>query len=209
VHNGGLGIASGFEVLVGAGGVLAGPLVQLLALVAAGAVDVQTQSAVLVLELPRAVGLLLRQPLAGRVAVDRLLHDVGHTLRGRAAGHRDILAGVLDLQLAVSTGGGYELELLVGPAVAGPLIDDGPGGGAGAVVVEAQAVVGDDEGPVAGRISARAAGATRVTACDYGGAGDVDGVDLQVGAAGLDDFEGVCAVGQPADVVERLLGLSG
>src|SRR5581483_8011189 len=119
---------SGLEVLVGAGGVLAGPLVQLLALVAAGAVDVQAQSAVLVLELPGAVGLLLRQPQAGGGAADRLLHDVGYALGGRAAGHRDVLTGVLYLQLAVAAGGGHELELLVAPAVARPLVDDRAGG---------------------------------------------------------------------------------
>src|ERR1700722_17903174 len=46
------------EVLVGAGGVLAWPLVELLAGVADGVVDVQAQAAVGVLELPGAVGLL-------------------------------------------------------------------------------------------------------------------------------------------------------
>jgi threonine dehydrogenase-like Zn-dependent dehydrogenase len=49
----------GGEVLVGAWGVLAWPLVELLAGVAAGAVYVQAQAAVGVLELPGAVGLLL------------------------------------------------------------------------------------------------------------------------------------------------------
>src|ERR1035441_8199552 len=74
------------EVLVGAGGVLAWPLVELLAGAAAGAVYVQAQAAILVLELPGAVGLLLWFPHAAGRAADGLLDDVGGALRGGVAG---------------------------------------------------------------------------------------------------------------------------
>src|SRR5689334_24770808 len=50
--------SAGREVLVGAGGVLARPLVQLLAQGGARVVDVQAQAAARVMELPGPVGLL-------------------------------------------------------------------------------------------------------------------------------------------------------
>src|SRR5579884_2589657 len=153
------GTSAEVEVLVGAGGVLAGPLVQLLALVAAGAVDVQAQSAVLVLELPGAVGLLLRQPQAGRGAADRLLHDVRAALGRGAVGHRDVLAGVLGLDLAVPAGGGHELELLVALPVAGPLIDRRTGTAGVAVHIQTQAVAGYHEAVITARESAAGAAA--------------------------------------------------
>src|ERR1017187_8396904 len=113
----------GGEVLVGAGGVLAWPLVELLAGVAAGAVHVQAQAAVLVLELPGAVGLLRRFPHAAGRAADGLLDDVRGALRGGVPGRGHVVAGVLRLQLPVAAGDRHELELLVGLAVAGPLVD--------------------------------------------------------------------------------------
>src|ERR1019366_4706600 len=97
------------EVLVGAGGVLAGPLVELLAGAAAGAVHVQAQSAARVLELPRPVGLLDRQPVAVRGVVGDLLDDVRGASGVGAAGYRDVVAGVLGPQLAVAARGGHQL----------------------------------------------------------------------------------------------------
>src|SRR5438034_5609751 len=111
------------EVLVGAGGVLACPLVELLAGVAVGAEDVQAQAAGGVLELPGAVGLPYREPLGAGGGAGGLLGDVGGAGGGGVAGDGDVVAGVLGLQLAVAAGAGDELELLVGLAVAGPLVD--------------------------------------------------------------------------------------
>src|SRR5579859_3685883 len=139
------------EVLVGARGVLARPLVELLAGVAARAVDVQAQAAGGVLELPRAVGLLHRQPLAARGPVGRFLGDVGRAGGGGAAGDRGVVAGVLRLQRAVAARGRPELELLVGLAVAGPLVDRRAAGGGVPGHVQAQAVVGYDQPVIAGR----------------------------------------------------------
>src|SRR5690242_10586734 len=128
------------EVLVGAWRVLARPLVQLLAEAAAGAVHVETQAAVLVAELVRAVGLLQWLPEAGGRGVRGLLDDVRGALGGGAARDRQVLTGVPRLELAVAAGSRHELELLVGLSVAGPLVDRGAGGRAGAVHVQAQAV---------------------------------------------------------------------
>src|ERR1022692_2197999 len=123
------GQSVGGEVLVVAGSVLAGPLVELLAGATAGAIDVQAQAAAGILELPGTVGLLHRQPLAAGRPVHRLLHDVRRPGGGGIARYGEVIAGVLRLQLAVAARGGHELELLVGLAVAGPLVDRRAGRG--------------------------------------------------------------------------------
>src|ERR1035438_2235773 len=87
-------LSVGGEVLVGAGGVLARPLVELLAGVAAGAVHVQAQAAVLILEFPGAVGLLHRFPDAAGRAADGLLDHVRAALRGGGADPRHLGARV-------------------------------------------------------------------------------------------------------------------
>src|ERR1039457_7146354 len=133
---------AGGEVLVGAGGVLAWPLVQLLAQVGAGAVDVQAQAAAGVLELPGAVGLLHRLPQAAGRATGGLLDDVRGALRRGVPGHGHVVAGVLRLQLAVAAGDRQELELLVGLAVAGPLVDRRAGRGGVPEHVRAQGIAG-------------------------------------------------------------------
>src|SRR5579863_3546826 len=97
-------VSAGLEVLVGAGGVLARPLVQLLAEVAAGAEHVQAQAAGGVLELPRPVGLRHRQPLAAGRGTGRLLGDVRRPGRGHAAGDGHVVAGVLRLQRPEAAG---------------------------------------------------------------------------------------------------------
>src|ERR1017187_5462678 len=117
------GQSVGGEVLVVAGRVLAGPLVELLAGAAAGAVDAQAQAAAGIPELPVTVGLLHREPLAAGRPVHRLLHDVRRPGGGGIARYGEVVAGVLRLQLAVAARGGHELELLLGLAVAGPLVD--------------------------------------------------------------------------------------
>src|SRR5581483_8162641 len=133
------------EVLVGAGGVLARPLVELLAQVAAGAEHVQAQAAALVLELPGTVGLLCGQPqAAGRSARGRL-DDVRNPGGCRAAGHGHVVAGVLGLEFAVTAGDRHELELLVGLAVAGPLVDRRAARGGVPEHVQAQCVAGQYE----------------------------------------------------------------
>src|ERR1039457_2263644 len=137
------GQSVGGEVLVVAGSVLAGPLVELLAGAAAGAVDVQAQAAARILELPGTVGLLHREPLAAGRPVHRLLHDVRRPGSGGIARYREVIAGVLRLQLAVATRGGHELELLVGLAVAGPLVDRRAGRAGVPGHVQAQPVVTD------------------------------------------------------------------
>src|SRR6185437_5646233 len=111
------------EILVAGGSVLAGPLVELLALVAPAAVHVKAQAACLVLELIRAIGLACRQPETGRGAARRLLDDVRGA--GRRARGRHVSTGVAGLELAVPARDRNELELLVSLAVAGPLVDLG------------------------------------------------------------------------------------
>src|ERR1039458_351031 len=137
------GQSVGGEVLVVAGRVLAGPLVELLAGAAAGAVDVQAQAAAGIPELPGTVGLLHREPLAAGRPVHRLLHDVRRPGSGGIARYGEVIAGVLRLQLAVATRGGHELELLVGLAVAGPLVDRRAGRAGVPGHVQAQPVVTD------------------------------------------------------------------
>src|SRR5215469_15099562 len=90
------------EILVGAGCVLARPLVQLLTGSATGAEDIQAQTAVLIAELVRAIRLRHRLPQGVRCRVRTLLHDVRTALRGRVVGHRDVLTRVLRLQFAVA-----------------------------------------------------------------------------------------------------------
>src|SRR6185437_7041542 len=85
------------EILVAGGSVLAGPLVELLALVAPAAVHVKAQAACLVLELIRAIGLACRQPETGRGAARRLLDDVRGA--GRRARGRHVSTGVAGLEL--------------------------------------------------------------------------------------------------------------
>src|SRR5450755_2240339 len=92
------GQSVGGEVLVVASSVLAGPLVELLAGAAAGAIDVQAQAAAGILELPGTVGLLHRQPLAAGRPVHRLLHDVRRPGCGGIARYGEVVAGVLRLQ---------------------------------------------------------------------------------------------------------------
>src|ERR1017187_2474023 len=125
------------EVLVGAGGVLAGPLVELLAGAAAGAVHVQAQSAARSLEPPGPMRMLDRQPLAARGAVRDLLDDVPGASGVGAAGYR--AAGFLRPQLAIAAAGGNELDLLVGLAIAGPLIDRRAGRAGVPVHIQTQA----------------------------------------------------------------------
>src|SRR5581483_3449599 len=137
--------SAGGEVLVGAGGVLARPLVELLAGVAARAEHIQAQATARVLEFIGAVRLLNRKPQAVGAAVRDLLDDVGSACSGRAARHRHVVARVLSLELPVAAGGGNELELLVGLAVAGPLVDRRTGRGGVAEHVQAQVVAGDDK----------------------------------------------------------------
>src|SRR5262249_45074257 len=127
------------EALVGAsGGRLARPLVELLAQVGATAGDVQAQAAVLVPELPGAVGEGdgLPQPVRGAVLV---VLDHRGPGRGRGAQHDDVHARVLVLQLPVAARHRVEPEILVGLAVAGPLFDGGAVGGALPVHVYTQA----------------------------------------------------------------------
>src|SRR6185312_12899273 len=131
----------------------------------------------------------------------------GGALGGGATGHGHVLAGVLDLQLAVAAGGRDELELLVRAVVARPLVDGRAGGGAVAVAVQAEAVADDGQRVVAGGVAAAGAAASSRAAGDGGGAVDADGVDDQVAAAGFGDLQGVRGVAQPTDAVEGLLGL--
>src|ERR1039457_774004 len=144
-------LSVGGEVLVGAWGVLARPLVELLAGVAAGAVHVQAQPAAGVLEFPGAVGLLRRFPQAAGRAADGLLDDVGGALGGGVAGHGHVVAGVLGLKLAVAAGDRGELELLFGLAVTGPLVDRRPRRGGVPEHIQAQPVAGRGQPVIPGR----------------------------------------------------------
>src|ERR1017187_10180945 len=96
-------LSVGGEVLVGAWGVIARPLVELLAGVAAGAVHVQAQPAAGGLEFPGAAGvlefqggvvLLRRFPHAAGRAADGFLDHVRGALRGGVADHGHVVPGV-------------------------------------------------------------------------------------------------------------------
>src|ERR1039457_3106373 len=194
-------LSVGGEVLVGAWGVLARPLVELLAGVAAGAVHVQAQPAAGVLEFPGAVGLLRRFPQAAGRAADGFLDHVRGALRGGVAGHGHVVAGVLRLQLAVPAGNRDELELLVGLPVTGPLIDRRPGRGGVPEHVQAQGIAGDHQPVITGREPAAGAADRPGERRGSGGAGAVPGGDGHGGGAGrgggAGDQPGRRANGQP------------